>query len=171
MYREFRDRFHGGRSPQYGLTLVPLASKYLTAASNLCSAEKLENFQVLIDIMENLCPGLATMPYETEQKKPNAKALEQVTRLTKLSLNDNAGTIYSEKVQYDIDSYKGKITPFSLFYDEFETYAESYNGGLLSKSYVKDKLESIKELKALGKFSHATKILPYSHILMHKFFD
>lgn len=82
-YREFRNRLHSGRAPQYATVIAPLSSKYLDRAS--AHRRAVAGHQINFDIMENLLPGLAALPYDTDKKRPGA---EQYANMTRVRLAD-----------------------------------------------------------------------------------
>ncbi|MGM8850527.1 hypothetical protein ACS8E6_08470 [Salinicola halophyticus] len=105
-YREFRDRFHVGRTLQYYIMCAPLGSRWLMACSDVCTREHLESNQILYDIMANLAPGLAGHHYDEDYKSPSPDNLARVTRV---SLDDDlpVGRVFggeAEATQYTGES-------------------------------------------------------------------
>lgn len=81
-YREFRNRFHFGFSPQCGTVITPLNSVLLDAVTD---REGLDANDVYADIMDALVPGLKNLPYDepskqprTPERSPAAKSAQEV---------------------------------------------------------------------------------------------
>lgn len=89
-YREFRNRFHTGRAPQYSVVLSPLSSNALNLASS--RRRRAPARQIYFDLMESLAPGLMDARYDDSAKAP-VKA-----NTKKLTLVDIRGTAYVGRV-------------------------------------------------------------------------
>lgn len=92
-YREFRDRFHVGRTLQYYTMCAPLGSHWLMTCSDVCTRDHLESNQILFDIMENLVPGLSEHPYDEIYKAPSPDNVARFTRIT-IDKNLPIGRVY-----------------------------------------------------------------------------
>lgn len=80
-YRNFRDRFHGGRNAVRTVAIAPLASTSLRAAADRMPAAARERGQVLADILLNLAPELVAEPFDTPAKAFDEDHLRAATRV------------------------------------------------------------------------------------------
>lgn len=80
-YREFRHRFHSGRSPRYGVAFTPLDSHTAAVAQARASQEYSDAGQFNYDIIASLSYELLNLPYDDERKAPNAEAKSRLTRV------------------------------------------------------------------------------------------
>ena len=83
-YRAFRNRFHAGRTPQYILSVNPLASTLFDDCAALAGADRIARAQMFYDIMESLHPGLTALPFDSRRKSPDAAITAGLTRVTPL---------------------------------------------------------------------------------------
>lgn len=81
-YRAFRNRFHAGRTPQYILSINPIASALFDDCAALAGPERLTRGQLFYDIMESLVPGLADYPFDKRRKAPDASVRAALCRVT-----------------------------------------------------------------------------------------
>lgn len=168
-YREFRNRYHAGRSPQYGRTVAPLGSDYLTACSSFCEIEKLNSNQILYDIMESLCPGLSTMPYDMESKFPSYDSIKSIN-IIPFSKESNPGKIYKNlnKETYDKDLKDYKTPYFSFLKYEISDFIKNYDNKFFTEDYVKNVLDFMEQSIENKRFSHAAKASSVAHLLIYK---
>jgi len=81
-YREFRNRFHAGRTPQYQLSINPLASALLDDCAALAGPARIETAQMFYDMLESLHPGLVERPFDKRHKAIGAARRAALTRVT-----------------------------------------------------------------------------------------
>ncbi len=67
-FREYRDRMHGGRNPQYMTLFNPLGSKILDEVSEVSGSRRFKVGQVNYDIMSNLLPEILEIPFDSDLK-------------------------------------------------------------------------------------------------------
>lgn len=80
-YREFRHRFHVGRSPRYGVTFTPLDSVSADVAQSQAGADRLDEGQFNYDVMGSLYSSLLDMPFDQEGKAPAASVRSRLVRV------------------------------------------------------------------------------------------
>lgn len=168
-YKEFRNRYHAGRAPQYGRMIAPLASEYLNICSIFCEKDKLESRQILYDIMETLCPGLLIMPYDTDPKFPNIENLKSLT-LIDYSKKSNPGRVYKNNTpdhyKFDKDAYKHSY----LFYleQDLNDFIDNYENAFFTDEFIEDAKKTILEARLNKKFKHPVKAASIIQILTYK---
>lgn len=79
-YREFRNRLHAGRTPQYTISFNPLGSRLLDDCIGAAGAARIERAQVFYDIMANADERFLSMPFDKRAKAPSKAVLENLTR-------------------------------------------------------------------------------------------
>ena len=100
-YRNFRNRFHGGRR-QSNVIFHPLGSSYLNDVYDAADPSRRNSAQIFFDIMNSLEPGLLQFPFDVQEKSPNASNLSMLVT-AKISDTPNPGRVFigePEKVQY-----------------------------------------------------------------------
>lgn len=155
-YREFRDRFHVGRTLQYTTMCAPLGSHALMTCADVCSREHLENNQILYDIMENLAPGLSERPYDEEDKAPTAANMANLTHVT---LDDDLpiGHVYS--IESADAAYTGEGTSaerITLLRDDVARRCEDIVAAGIEKEEVNEILARLNEAIDKGGFNHSS---------------
>lgn len=171
-YREFRNRMHAGRSPQYSTTLTPLGSKYLSPLYNF--PEKVENGQVFIDVMENLSPGLAFEAYDSPEKSPTKENIDSVIYLDGFEkLEENSGRIYTSNTLIETDllnkppHYSDKI---KLLYEDFYESLDIVKSlEIFSQKFMNDAALIMDKALTVGKFPHASAGKPIAKIISTAF--
>lgn len=158
-YREFRNRMHAGRSPQYSTTLTPLGSKYLSPLYNF--PEKVKSGQVFIDVIESLCPGLAFEAYDSPEKSPTKENIDSVIYLDGFdNLEDNFGKIYISNILTETDllnkppHYSDKIKLLSEEFYESLDVVKCLD--IFSQKFMNDATVTMSQALTDGKFPHAS---------------
>jgi len=80
-YREYRNRIHAGRNPQYRTTFNPLGSKILDSLSEIAGSERIANGQVNYDIMATLLPSILDIRFDNPSKALNEVKEKYLTKL------------------------------------------------------------------------------------------
>lgn len=80
-YRNFRNRFHTGREPQYTVTLPVLASKLLDNCTAAAGETRFRNAQMHYDILFNLNPELLDFPFDKWRKRPSRLVRRNITSI------------------------------------------------------------------------------------------
>lgn len=80
-YREYRNRMHSGRTPQYIVLFNPLGSKILESVSEIAGSDRLKLGQINYDIMSTLLPDIMDIPFDNNLKNLNEKRKEKLLTL------------------------------------------------------------------------------------------
>ncbi|MDE0490143.1 hypothetical protein NK638_01070 [Psychrobacter sp. A3] len=80
-YREYRNRMHSGRTPQYISLFNPLGSKILEDVSEVAGENRLKVGQLNYDLMATLLPDILNIPFDNEAKALNEVRKENLTVL------------------------------------------------------------------------------------------
>jgi len=167
-YRHFRDRCHGGRTPQYTNFLAPLAGADLRRASSLCSPEQLDRSQVLADIMINANRALASMPYDSPKKSFDERHFaELVDAAEAIRSARTGGKIFAAEPAQDNPGDFTTSKALHLLREDFLShYEEMRKTGYFPKEYL-DKARSVVEFAVSnGRLSHAVDGCPVSHVIL-----
>ena len=155
-YREFRDRFHVGRTLQYTTMCAPLGSRWLMACADACSREDLEGNQILFDIMENLAPGLSQRPFDEAYKSPTADNLARITRVA-FDAHLSVGQVYiggEENTQYTGEATsEQRIT---LLRDDVARRREDIQAAGIEAEEIEAMLARLNEAIDRGGFDHSS---------------
>lgn len=152
-YRQFRNRFHGGRAPLRTAIIAPLNTKKFRAASSLMSATYLSQAQFLADIMLNFAPDLAIEPYDSPGKSWSEKHYEDLTRLTP-DPERFVGRVYGNLEPPPVTVYRSQ-KPLEPFFEAFhEAAPAAVESGLLPRRFVKEAEKKLQETQG-RRFRHA----------------
>ena len=169
LYREFRNRFHAGRSPQYGRTISPLGSDYLSACSSYCDQERLDRKQVFYDIMENLCPGLSILPYDKESKFPSYEAIKGIT-IIDIDEASNPGKVYrGNESSNQITAIKATQKKDVMLHlqKELIEFREKDKTKFFSEEFIQKSLKILNISIENEAFPHASEVASISQILTY----
>ncbi len=167
-YRHFRDRCHGGRTPQYLNTLSPLASASLRRASSLCSREQVERGQVLADILLNANRELALMPYDTPKKAFDDRHLAELLDASDAvrSASRNGRVYAAEATPAEGGNFQQKEA-LRMLRDEFLAhYDDMRKTGFFPVDYIEKARGTIEEAAQSGRFAHPIDGCAVSHVLL-----
>lgn len=160
-YREFRNRLHSGRAPQYGTVIAPLSSKLLDQVS--AHRAVVTGQQINIDIMENLLPGLADMPYDEEEKRPGAAQYANVTAVT-VPEPTRAGRAYTSDDVSTAPTLNGPSAPELLAADLAESVTPAVRD-FVGDDALKRANAALDAARRQGKFAHASDAKRLSYVL------
>lgn len=93
-YREFRHRYHVGRSPRYGVSFTPLDSVSADIAQSQAGPERLDEGQFNYDIMASLKPELLDIPFDSDSKAPTESVRVRLSAVLTAS-EANPGTVWA----------------------------------------------------------------------------
>lgn len=79
-YRQFRNRMHSGRAPQYSVTFSPLGTRLLEEASGIAPPGSLRSGQINYDIISVAMPDLLEFRFDSESKSPSKEVRERLVR-------------------------------------------------------------------------------------------
>lgn len=163
-YREFRDRSHVGRGAQYYVELLPLGSKFLQACSDAYQGSA-EDDQILYDIMQNLAPGLADMPYDKHTKLPSE---QHKARLMVVDYTiPNAGLVFCSSAQPRRTAIAASSKNQFVLLKEALDKTLSEPAPLHFGQQYRSAAERVLDLALkTGRFSHATDAAPIHHLLL-----
>lgn len=80
-YREFRHRYHVGRTPRYGVSFTPLDSVTADLTQSQAGQDRLDDGQFNYDVLASLDPELLEMPFDKPSKAPNPQVQDRLTRV------------------------------------------------------------------------------------------
>lgn len=81
-YREFRHRFHVGRSPRYSVGFTPLDSVSADIAQSKAGPQRLDEGQFNYDVLYSLEAELLEMPFDNPGKAPTDNMRERLVKAT-----------------------------------------------------------------------------------------
>lgn len=93
-YREFRNRFHVGRAPRFGVAFTPLDSTTADVAQSEAGDTRLDEGQFNYDILASLEPALLDMPFDEAAKGPSASIRSRMTAV-KIRPDATPGRVWS----------------------------------------------------------------------------
>lgn len=167
-YREFRNRFHTGRNPQFIVGFAPMATTLFHMASPAGGLNS--SAQLNYDVMENLVPGLKDLPYDASDKSPTTDNTSNLT-LVQRDLVIKPGKAYvsaSEDSSYSPDV--GRLGAFEIFDSQsLEALGDSVVADFLGQEKVEAAKESLEDARANGGFEHASKAKMCSYALSVKY--
>ncbi|MDZ5076980.1 hypothetical protein [Nesterenkonia sp. HG001] len=154
-FRQFRNRFHGGRVPLRTHNVAPLASRRLKVASGLMTDAHLDRAQFYADIMLNLAPDLAKEPYDSASKGWGDEHYRDLTRV-RVNPDRFQGAVYGE-MEHPPREISPAKKPLEPFMEAFHAAAPgAIECGLLSSTYVARAREALESTEG-RRFEHAIK--------------
>lgn len=161
-YREFRSRLHGGRSPQYGNVISPLAGLGLERLSNLPG--KAEHAQVHFDVMASLYPELLHFPYDDNKKAPSDAVFERLTTV-KINSTPSAGRCYiASDVCEEVSAVRDRCSAIEILLAEFHD-SNTKEVRELMPEIVAKALAAAQEVRGQRKFGHASDAKNISRVM------
>lgn len=153
-YRHFRNRFHAGREPQYGIRFQPLASKLLDSVTAMAGKSRFENAQMHYDVLYNLKPELLDIPFDSWRKRPGREVRRSLSSLTAWPCS--SGTCFIDNVGAPTeDTQKGKATASALdcLHEEFYSTKTGFAADFLGNPYVRRAERALQTATRKGKFA------------------
>jgi hypothetical protein len=148
-YREFRDRCHTSKLPMNFVFCVLLGSKYLAQCSDFAGRSRVHRRQVLFDVMMNMDPELAQLPYDQADKAPTAR---NVASFTRVSLSPEGGRIFgrsSRPSEHRHVSKRMKFRPDEVLFARAEAaLARQPVREIVGDEYRQTAIRKIKKLRA-----------------------
>lgn len=162
-YREFRDRFHVGRGAQYSVELLPLGSKLLHACSDAYQGSA-EDGQVLFDVMQNLAPGLADMPYDNDIKLPSE---QHRTRLISVDFDmPPPGRVFRSSRTQRTGAAASSKNQFLLLKESLDEALRESARLDFGEEYIHTAKRALDVALETGRFTHAADASPIHHLLL-----
>jgi hypothetical protein len=167
-YRHFRDRVHGGRSPQYMNMITPLPSAILKRASSMCSQDQINRSQVLADILLNASSELALMPYDSPDKSLDTRHVtERVDAVEAIRAARKDGRVFAQDPSATELGDFSQAKALSLLQDDFlRHYEQIRSSGYFPPEYIEDARRSIQNAALCGDFSHPVDGIAVSHVIL-----
>lgn len=162
-YREFRNRMHGGRAPQYRVVMSPLNSHLL---ENISGIQKImSGGQINFDIMENLLPGIMKFEYDSDEKSPTEENFNNLT-IIELEKSQSKGKVYIGDKPKEEESERRKNN--EILYklnDEYTLSKTNLVREFLGDSIIKKGDKTMKEAFESGKFLIASNAKDISRVM------
>ena len=153
-YREYRNRMHSGRTPQYKTSFNPLGSKILQDVSDVAGARKIRNGQINYDIMATLLPALLEIPFDHPSKELNENRKQDLTVLHDWGTLE-LGNVY---IDSDIKDTKPEVTKSALELlniDFKKAKTTTFNKDFLGEEFITKASFIMSEALKNKKFPHA----------------
>lgn len=169
-YREYRNRMHSGRTPQYVVLFNPLGSKILESVSEVAGSNRLKLGQINYDIMATLLPNIMDIPFDNNLKSLNEKRKENLLVLHEW-FDVEPGRVY---IDFE-ESNKAEEKTNSAIELLNEDYQKSKNNKFVRDFFGIDFIKKtdivINETIINKKFSHAVEGQPIAAIIAGSLFE
>lgn len=165
-YREFRNRFHTGRSPHFGVSLSPLNSNLLRSFPP--TSDALSNSQLNFDIMETFAPGLMFREYDDASKFPLQANVSGLTT-PPVSRDVLPGRVFAARSGVAAGGAREPSAMRVLVDEASNALAVPEVQSLLSRRQKNLLKKALSEIEDSGKFSHASVGKPLSFALAAAF--
>ncbi|UVF19826.1 hypothetical protein HPT29_001330 [Microvirga terrae] len=167
-YRHFRDRCHGGRTPQYTNLLSPLSSASLRRTSSLCTPDQLDRRQVVADILINASRELASMPFDTPKKSFVASHFDEVIDASDaIGSARTSGRVFAAASEHAASGDFTKQKALHLLRDDFLSHYDTMGRtGFFPRSYLEEAKAVVEEAARKGRFSHPVEGCSVSHVIL-----
>ncbi len=165
-YRHFRDRLHGGRTPQYVNLLNPLASHLFRSASTILSSDLRVRSQLLVDIIANGASGLETHPYDREAKMPDNQHVRDLT-LIPLDRSCDPGDVFcGEGCVTESNTDRLNTSTWQLLHDEILQNEPKFRGfDIFSGGYIDNAIHLTKHAVEKKSLPHPVDGCSISHLI------
>lgn len=166
-YRNFRHRFHTGRSPQHAIVFSPLGSSYLERASEVAGQERISAGQVGYDIMFSLSPELLDFRFDREEKELTAHRRGMLTPVD-FEVDGVPGKAYVGEAGEQGEILGGRAgRPIDLLWDEVSDVAASQVvEDFWGKAFTEEVVATVEQARDRGRFAHAVDGQNASALLM-----
>lgn len=162
-YREFRNRFHTGRSPHFSVFGSPMASGLLKQFS--APLKFMDGRQIYFDIMESLAPGLMNFEYDKAGKGPAPSNLQDLT-VARVSQDIEGGHAYFRSPTKSKRSRQNRRSAIDHFLEAAQNSLESPQvKEFLTSTQLRKGDEALAKARERGKFDHASHGKPLSYAI------
>lgn len=171
-YRHFRNRFHAGREPQYGVKLQPLASKGLDSVAAVAGTSRFHSAQMLYDLLYNLNPELLEVPFDDWRKRPGRGVRRDVTPAA--ACPGPPGTCFVENTRAspaDVRSRRTTTRAVDCLLDEFQRATAGFATDFLGSAYVRRATRALRAAAQPGQFSSTTQSKRVAVVMACALFD
>ncbi|HWL42922.1 MAG TPA: hypothetical protein VNQ73_08255 [Ilumatobacter sp.] len=167
-YRYFRDRLHGGRMSQLRTTIAPLASHVLRKASTALGAELRERSQVIADLMLNLAPELAEVPYETEAKSFDQRHHDDAVDVRfAVRQSDCTGQVFGQPLTPASPPATTDTAALPVLYEAFERAAWEVRSRPGFPEHIVERAEPVaRQAAETGRFTHPADAQPVHAVIL-----
>ncbi|HEX7060416.1 MAG TPA: hypothetical protein VF200_00495 [Woeseiaceae bacterium] len=135
-YRNFRNRFHAGREPQYAATLLPLASGLLENCTAVAGDRRFRTGQMLYDIIFNLNPELLGIPFDKARKRPSRRVRRNFTSIGRLA-DRPAGACFRGKAPAAPRSRDDAPRALDFLREDFARAKAGFAADFLGSAYIR----------------------------------
>ncbi len=166
-YRNFRERFHAGRRSLALNAISPLSSVSLKTASNSAGKERLDNGQVISDIIANTSPDLLMVPFDDEAKSYGSEHLQDCSRIGDY-LDDvpTSGSVFKGDTKIEKRGDYSEKRVLGLMQEEFlELVDPAMSLGIFSDEYVEESKERLAGAVDRGRLASALDGGSIAHII------
>lgn len=167
-YRHFRDRCHGGRTPQYTNLLSPLSSATLRKASSLCTPEQLDRRQVVADILINTSRELAAMPFDSPEKSFDVRHFTEVLGASDAIRSARTrGQVFAAESEQSANGDFTRQKALCMLRDDFLSHYDTMRRtGFFPRDYLETAKTFVEEAARNGRLSHAVDGCTVSHVIL-----
>lgn len=153
-YREYRNRLHSGRTPQYISSFNPLGSKILDCVSEVAGSDRLKAGQINYDLMATLLPSILDIPFDSQSKDFNETRRANLTSLSKWkSVKPGKAYIGTEKLNVSTEK---TFSAFDLLNAEFQNAKENqFVKDFFGKEFINKAETTMLCANESKRFSHA----------------
>lgn len=169
-YRQYRNRMHSGRSPQYSALFNPLGCRVLDKVSELAGDIRIENGQLNYDLMASLLPSILDIPFDSKSKELNE------IRQDNLTIVDGWGGVLPGKV-FLSDLPPAKFEKYSkstldLLNEDFQFAKKTeFVNEYFSSDFIKRSEQIMEDALNNNRFPHATSAQGIVAIIAAGLFD
>lgn len=166
-YRNFRERFHAGRRSLALNAISPLSSVSLKMTSNSAGKERLDNGQVISDIIANTCPDLLMVPFDDEAKSFGPEHLQECSRIGDY-LDDvtTVGSVFKGETKIPQRGDFSEKRVLALMQEEFLDLIDPARSlGIFGEDYIEDSKQRLAEAIERGRLASALDGGSIAHII------
>ncbi len=166
-YRQFRDRFHGGRRSLFLNDVSPLTGKLLYSASNSAGEKRLESGQVIADIIRNTTPSLLDVPFEDASIPYGDAALSGCVNVSKFAGDEvTPGRVFGSNETAQLTGAFSEPIFIELLHVEFsKMLVPAAQLGIFSDDCLESARETMTDAYLSGRIGHATSMGNVAHII------
>ncbi len=156
-YREYRNRMHSGRTPQYISLFNPLGSKILEEVSEIAGSNRLLNGQINYDLMITLLPSILNIPFDHESKNFNEVRQKNITKLNNW-IKVKPGKVYEDNKHDESNNIQVQKTKsaLELLNEDFQTAKEhQFVKDFFGTNFINNASKSMDNALIDKRFPHA----------------
>ncbi|WP_058369959.1 hypothetical protein [Psychrobacter sp. ENNN9_III] len=155
-FREYRDRMHGGRNPQYMTLFNPLGSKILDEVSEVSGSSRFKVGQVNYDIMSNLLPEILGIPFDSDLKALTTERKRNLVLLDKLDRISTGKAYTSTDISLAQEPLKKTSSAIEFLNEDFQVArAKVFVKDFFGKEFINKTDNTMKLALEHKMFNHA----------------